>query len=168
MTWYGCGKVNLSLCFNWAPRHEGVMGSGGIAPGILDLALDGGELSASLSGRSTPQGKNPWYLWHWLHWGRLSQSTRMVKASSPVSPPPWEEEWFWRIGCSRKISTQSTKWKLPINEKMNAFLQHLWSGFCAISLFFCAKFVNPEDVWVNILWFERQLYQRVERSVKVT
>jgi hypothetical protein len=27
----------LSLCFNWAPRHEGVLGSGGIAPRILDL-----------------------------------------------------------------------------------------------------------------------------------
>jgi len=36
-------KVNLSLCFNWAPRHEGV------------LALGGGEWSAS-----RPQGKNPW------------------------------------------------------------------------------------------------------------
>jgi hypothetical protein len=25
------GKVKLFLCFNWAPRHEGVLGSGGIA-----------------------------------------------------------------------------------------------------------------------------------------
>jgi len=28
-------KVKLSLCFNWAPRHGGVLGSGGIAPLIL-------------------------------------------------------------------------------------------------------------------------------------
>jgi hypothetical protein len=28
-------KVKLSLCFNWAPCHEGVLGSGGIAPLIL-------------------------------------------------------------------------------------------------------------------------------------
>jgi hypothetical protein len=28
-------KVKLSLCFNWAPRHEGVLGSGGIASLIL-------------------------------------------------------------------------------------------------------------------------------------
>jgi hypothetical protein len=31
-------KVKLSLCFfNWAPRNYGVLGSGGIAPLILDL-----------------------------------------------------------------------------------------------------------------------------------
>jgi hypothetical protein len=30
-------KVKLSLCFNWAPRHEGVLGSGCISPRILDL-----------------------------------------------------------------------------------------------------------------------------------
>jgi hypothetical protein len=29
--------VKLSLCFNRAPRHEGVLGSGGIAPRIIDL-----------------------------------------------------------------------------------------------------------------------------------
>jgi hypothetical protein len=28
-------KTNLSLCFHWAPRHESVLGSGGIAPLIL-------------------------------------------------------------------------------------------------------------------------------------
>jgi hypothetical protein len=28
-------NVKLSLCFNKAPRHEGVLGSGGIAPLIL-------------------------------------------------------------------------------------------------------------------------------------
>jgi hypothetical protein len=30
-----CIMVKLSLCFNWAPRHEGVLGSGCIAPLIL-------------------------------------------------------------------------------------------------------------------------------------
>jgi len=33
----GKGKVKLSLCCNWAPQHEGVLGSGGNAPRILDL-----------------------------------------------------------------------------------------------------------------------------------
>jgi hypothetical protein len=28
-------KVKLSLYFNWAPHHESVLGSGGIAPLIL-------------------------------------------------------------------------------------------------------------------------------------
>jgi hypothetical protein len=30
-------KVKVSLCFNWAPGHEGVLGSGGIVLRILDL-----------------------------------------------------------------------------------------------------------------------------------
>jgi hypothetical protein len=30
-------KVNLSTCFNWAPHHEGIFGSGVIAPHILDF-----------------------------------------------------------------------------------------------------------------------------------
>jgi hypothetical protein len=29
-------EVKLSLCFNWAPLHEGVLGSGGVAALILD------------------------------------------------------------------------------------------------------------------------------------
>jgi hypothetical protein len=54
-------KVKLSLCFNWAPRHEGVLGSGGIAPPILWLpALYGGKWSASRPGRLTPRGT------HWI------------------------------------------------------------------------------------------------------
>jgi len=28
-------KVKLSLCFNWAPRHGGVLGEWNIAPFIL-------------------------------------------------------------------------------------------------------------------------------------
>jgi len=31
----GKGKVKLSLCFNWAPRHEDVLGGRGIVPLIL-------------------------------------------------------------------------------------------------------------------------------------
>jgi hypothetical protein len=43
-TWMEDKLVDLSidggkffLCFNWAPRYEGVLGSGVIAPRILDL-----------------------------------------------------------------------------------------------------------------------------------
>jgi hypothetical protein len=39
-------------------RHEDVLGSGGIAPRILDL---GTRWSASRPGRFSPQGKSPWY-----------------------------------------------------------------------------------------------------------
>jgi len=33
----GKAMLKLSLCFNRVPRHEGVLGSGGIIPHILDL-----------------------------------------------------------------------------------------------------------------------------------
>jgi hypothetical protein len=40
-------QVKLSLCFNWAPRHEGLLGNGGIAPRILTSDLDrSGQLHA--------------------------------------------------------------------------------------------------------------------------
>jgi hypothetical protein len=52
-------KVKLSLCFNWAPRHEGVLGEWRYSSThSLTSALDGGEWSASRPGHFTP-GKEP-------------------------------------------------------------------------------------------------------------
>jgi hypothetical protein len=49
-------KVNLSLCFNWAPRHEGVFGEWRYSSTrSLNSALDGSEWSASHRGRFTPR-----------------------------------------------------------------------------------------------------------------
>jgi hypothetical protein len=56
---YTRGKIKLSLCFNWAPRHEGVLGSGGIAHRILDLGTRWGVWSASCPGRFTPRERAP-------------------------------------------------------------------------------------------------------------
>jgi hypothetical protein len=48
-------KVKLFLCLiNYAPSHEEVWRSGGIAPPLLTSALDGGEWSDSRPGRFTP------------------------------------------------------------------------------------------------------------------
>jgi hypothetical protein len=46
-------KVKLSLCFNWPPRHEGVLESGVYLHAFLTSALDGGGWSASSPGRFT-------------------------------------------------------------------------------------------------------------------
>jgi hypothetical protein len=55
-------KVKLSLCFNWAPRYEGVLGEWKyISTHSLTSALDGGEWSASRPGRFTPREMSPWY-----------------------------------------------------------------------------------------------------------
>jgi hypothetical protein len=56
-------KVKFSLCFFflWAPRHEGVLGSGDIAPHILDLSTRW-RLEVSFTPLPFyPQGESPWY-----------------------------------------------------------------------------------------------------------
>jgi len=58
-------KVKLPLCFNWAPRHEGVLGEwmyGSIHS--LTSALDWGEWSASRTGHFTPRERAP--ATHWI------------------------------------------------------------------------------------------------------
>jgi hypothetical protein len=57
-------KVKLSLClfFNWAQRHESVLGEWRYSSThSLTSALDGGKWSASRPGRFTPHRKCPWY-----------------------------------------------------------------------------------------------------------
>jgi hypothetical protein len=54
-------KVKLALCFYWAPRHEGVLGSGGKALRILDLDTRW-KWVVSFTPRSFyPQGNSSWY-----------------------------------------------------------------------------------------------------------
>jgi hypothetical protein len=49
-------KVKVSLCFNWVPRHEGVLGEWRYSSThSLTSALDGDEWSASRPGRFTPR-----------------------------------------------------------------------------------------------------------------
>jgi hypothetical protein len=53
-------KVKLSLCFNWAPRHEGVLGEWRhSSTHSLTSALDGGEWLASRPGRFIPKERAP-------------------------------------------------------------------------------------------------------------
>jgi hypothetical protein len=63
----GKGKVNVkvSLCFNRAPRHEGVLGEWRYrSTHSLTSALDGGEWSTSRPGRFTPKERAPGT--HWI------------------------------------------------------------------------------------------------------
>jgi hypothetical protein len=60
----GKGK-KLSLCFNWAPRREGVLGEWRYSSTrSLTSALDGGEWSASRPGRFTLRERAP--VIHWI------------------------------------------------------------------------------------------------------
>jgi hypothetical protein len=49
------------LFFNWAPCHEGVLGSGGIAPHIHDLGTGRRWAVSFTPWTFYTQGKNPWY-----------------------------------------------------------------------------------------------------------
>jgi hypothetical protein len=55
----------LFLCFNWAPRHEGVLGEWRYSSTHSSTsALDRGEWSASRPGRFTPRESAPGA--HWI------------------------------------------------------------------------------------------------------
>jgi hypothetical protein len=55
-------KVKLSLCFfNWASRHEGVLGNGSIAPRIPDVATRRNWVVIFTPRPLYLQGKSPWY-----------------------------------------------------------------------------------------------------------
>jgi hypothetical protein len=56
-------KGKVIPVFNYAPRHEGIWGSGGIAQTLLTSGLDGGEWSASRSGHFSPGKKAPGTHW---------------------------------------------------------------------------------------------------------
>jgi hypothetical protein len=57
-------KVKLSLCFNSAPRHDGVLGEWRYSSThSLTSALDGGEWSASRPGRFTSRKRSPGTQW---------------------------------------------------------------------------------------------------------
>jgi hypothetical protein len=54
-------KVKLSLCFKWVPLNEGVLGSGVIAPRILDLGTRRRWVVSFTPRLLHPQGNSPWY-----------------------------------------------------------------------------------------------------------
>jgi hypothetical protein len=58
-------KVKLSLFFNWAPSHEGVLGEWRHSSmHSLTSALDEGEWTASRPGHFTPKERAP--ITHWI------------------------------------------------------------------------------------------------------
>jgi hypothetical protein len=93
-------KVKLSLCFflNWAPRHEGVLGSGGIAPCILDLGTRWRWVVSFMPRSLYPQGKSPWYSLDRRWWGERFQ------APTGARTPDYPARSVWRKGRSKTIS----------------------------------------------------------------
>jgi hypothetical protein len=67
-------KVKLSLCFNWAPCHTGVLGNGVIAPRIIDLGIRWRRMVSFTRRPRYPQEKSPWNLLDRRLGGPRSQS----------------------------------------------------------------------------------------------
>jgi hypothetical protein len=60
-----CNAAFVCVCFNWAPRHEGVLGEWRYSSNhSLTSALDGGEWSASRPGCFTTKERAPGT--HWI------------------------------------------------------------------------------------------------------
>jgi hypothetical protein len=98
-------KAKLSLCFNWAPRHEDVLGEWRYSSTqSLTSALDGGEWLASRPGRFTPREKAPGT--HWI--GGWVGPRAFLDAVVEVSIFLW-----WNITYGRK-SMKLFFWSLEL------------------------------------------------------
>jgi hypothetical protein len=78
-------KIKLSLCFNWVPRHESVLGESRYSSNHSSTALDGGEWSASRPSRFTPREKAPGTHWigSWVGPRAVLNTVVKRKISSP-------------------------------------------------------------------------------------
>jgi hypothetical protein len=113
-------QVWLSLFFNWAPCHDSVLGSVGIAPRILYLGTRCRWVVRSTSRPLYPQGKSPWYPLDTRLGGPQSRSGCDREEKNPQPPPELEpgiiqsvaqciqnfirkiwrkERQFWRTRC---------------------------------------------------------------------
>jgi hypothetical protein len=86
-------KVRLSLCFNWAPRHEGVFGKWRYSSThSLTSALDGGEWSASCEGRFKPKERAPGIPWIGGWWAPEPFWKRWWREKFPAPAGNWSLE----------------------------------------------------------------------------
>jgi len=76
-------KIQFFLCFNWAPRHEHVLGERSYSSS--SSALDGGEWSASRPGRFTPRERAPCTNWIGGWVGSRASLDAVVKRKIPSS-----------------------------------------------------------------------------------
>jgi len=90
---------------NSTPRHEDVLGSGGIAPCILDLGTRWGDWSSSRSGRFIPRERATGT--HWIGGG-------------------WAPEPFWTRWWGEKFSAPAGNQKCSIYACYNAILLNVW------------------------------------------
>jgi hypothetical protein len=78
----------LSLCFNWAPHHEGILGNGGIAPHILHLGTRLRWVVSFTPQPLYPQGRVPGT--HWIG-GWVGSRANLDAVVSRKIPSPYQD-----------------------------------------------------------------------------
>jgi hypothetical protein len=97
-------KVKLPLCFNWASRHEGVLGEWRYSSTpYLTSALDGGEWSASRPGHLTPRERAPGTYWIEGWAGPRASLDAVVHHWAILAPSYliWTKNWRQKLWAGR-------------------------------------------------------------------
>jgi hypothetical protein len=102
-------KVKLCLCFNWAPRHGGVLEWWSYSSThSLTSALDGGKRTDSRPGRFTPKERAPGTPWIGGQLGSITVLDAVVKRRIP-SP---RRETNPRIQIVQPVAQRYTDWAI--------------------------------------------------------
>jgi hypothetical protein len=115
-------KVNVkvkSLCFNWAPHHEGAVGEWRHSSTHYSTSvLDGGEWSASRPGRFTPTERAPGT--HWIG-GRVSPRAVLDAVVKRKIPSP-RREWNSRTPIVQPVAQTTLSSTLTWNIRFTTSL----------------------------------------------
>jgi hypothetical protein len=102
-------KVKLSLCFNLAPRHEGVLGKWRYSSThSLTSALDGGEWSASRPGRFTTKKRDLGT--HWIGGWVSPRAVLDAVVKRKIPSPRWESN--PRTPIVQPVAQRYTDWAI--------------------------------------------------------
>jgi hypothetical protein len=108
----------VSLCFNWAPRHEDVLREWRYSSThSLTSALDGGEWSASCPGRFTPRDRSPGTHWIWSWVGPRAVLDAVVKRNIPSLR--WESN--PRTPIVQPVAAHYSNWAITASTNFNDY-----------------------------------------------
>jgi hypothetical protein len=138
----------MSLCFKWAPRHEGVLASGGIAPRILDLGTKWRWVVSFTPRPLYPHGKSPWYPLDRRLGGLRNRSGHSSEETN--SQPLPELETPTNQPVAQRYTTELS-W-LPKN-LVNNFILRNRSGFDEVCSNASFEVFTAVMIQVEVFWF---------------
>jgi hypothetical protein len=114
----------LSLCFNWVPRHEGVLEEWRYSSTpSLTSALNGGEWSASRPGRFAARERAP--VTHWI--GGWVGPRAVLKAVMKRNIPSPRRESNTRTPIVQLVAQRYTDWPITAVEIIVLVSMHKWT-----------------------------------------